>query len=296
LAKLPVYKILATVSRRAAQTRVVEAGRAPVATQSSSPHGVGLAAGDDSDLKRRVVLQLFPVTRQSLVLQSRSPDERVRSRAFAALTAAYWRPVYKYLRVKWRASVEDAQDLAQSFFLADSTRRLMTTYDARRARFRTYLRTCLDGFVANERKSAGRLKRGGDAQVVSLELKTAEAELGPQEFQAGSDLEALFYREWVRSLFGLAVDAFRDRARAEGKDLPFVLFERYDLAEQSSPEKPTYADLADQFGIPVTQVTNHLAFARRQFREIVLEKLAQLCSSEEEFREEARDLLGIDPQ
>jgi vacuolar-type H+-ATPase subunit H len=48
-------------------------------------------------------------------------------------------------------------------------------------------------------------------------------------------------------------------------------------------------------GIAETQVTNHLAWARREFRRLVLEALEEATGSEEEFRAEARQLLGIDP-
>ena len=52
---------------------------------------------------------------------------------------------------------------------------------------------------------------------------------------------------------------------------------------------------AAEFGIPVTQVTNYLAFARRELRRLVLERLQTLCATDEEFRLEARDFLGVDP-
>ena len=70
------------------------------------------------------------------------------------------------------------------------------------------------------------------------------------------------------------------------------LFERYDL-ENSDP-KPSYADLAKEFGLPPTDVTNYLAFARREFRRCVLDQLREMTASEEEFRREARVLLGVD--
>jgi len=43
-------------------------------------------------------------------------------------------------------------------------------------------------------------------------------------------------------------------------------------------------------------VTNELAWARRAFREIVLDLLREVCATDDEFRAEARDLLGIDPR
>ena len=40
-------------------------------------------------------------------------------------------------------------------------------------------------------------------------------------------------------------------------------------------------------------VTNYLAAARRKFRELVLAGLRDLTATEEEFRAEARALLGV---
>jgi hypothetical protein len=59
--------------------------------------------------------------------------------------------------------------------------------------------------------------------------------------------------------------------------------------------RPTYAGLAGELGIPVTQVTNFLALARREFRAIVLEQIRELSVDEVEFRDEARALLGWSP-
>ena len=45
-----------------------------------------------------------------------STDSEVRADAFQTLVAAYWKPVYKYLRIRWQRSDEDAKDLTQEFF------------------------------------------------------------------------------------------------------------------------------------------------------------------------------------
>jgi RNA polymerase sigma factor (sigma-70 family) len=237
----------------------------------------------------------FPLTRRSVVRAAASADPETRQRAFDALVAAYWKPVYKYLRLKWSASGEDAEDLTQGFFARAIEKGFFDRFDPARARFRTYLRACLDGFVANERQSAGRLKRGGGAEHVSLDFGGAEAELARQGPSESADVEEYFHREWVRSLFGLAVEALRRRCTEAGKDVHFALFERYDLDGPDAAARPSYADLAREMGIPETQVTNHLAWARREFRRLVLEALEEATGSEEEFRTEARQLLGIDP-
>jgi eukaryotic-like serine/threonine-protein kinase len=60
----------------------------------------------------------FPLTRRSVVIAAGDADPEVRRQAQGALVASYWRPVYKYLRVKWREDREDAEDLTQGFFAA----------------------------------------------------------------------------------------------------------------------------------------------------------------------------------
>ena len=131
---------------------------------------------------------------------------------------------------------------------------------------------------------------------MSLDFAGAEAELLRHGTGGELDLDEYFHREWVRALFDLAIGDLRRWCAAAGKEVHFRLFERYDLEGPDAPERPTYAQLAAEHGIPATQVTNHLAAVRRELRRLVLERLRELTGSEEEFRAEARSVLGIDPQ
>ena len=242
----------------------------------------------------------FPATRHSVVAGIASSDVQTRRIAFDALVAAYWRPVYKYIRMKWHAERDDAADLTQEFFARAYEKGSLGRFDSGRARFRTFLRVCLDGFVANEQKAASRIKRGGDVSFVPLDFAAAENELAAhpnvragESAVAGVDDDALFRREWVRALFTDAVSSLRASCEAAGKEKQFAVFERYDL-DDSVNGRPTYADLGAELGVPVTQVTNYLAFARRELRRLVLERLEELCATDEEFKLEARELLGVD--
>jgi RNA polymerase sigma factor (sigma-70 family) len=239
----------------------------------------------------------FPETRYSVVRalgDAGEIDPEVRRQAFAALAESYWKPVYKYLRVKWRAESEDAADLTQGFFTHALEKGTFGAYDPSRARFRTFLRTCLDHFAASERKAARREKRGGGAKPLSFDFLGAEAELARQGAVQETDMEEYFHREWVRSLFALAVEDLRARCAAAGKSARFALFERYDLEESPSGERWTYARLGEAVGMSAVQVTNELAAARRDFRRFVLARLAELTASEAELRAEARLVLGIE--
>ena len=236
---------------------------------------------------------IFPATRWSAIVALRSDEAGERSRAIEAVVATYWKPVYKYLRIKWGKSNEDAKDLTQGFFAKAIEKEFFSGYDPQKARFRTFLRACLDGFVANENKAAGRLKRGGAAQILSLDFESAEGELQHAEIPAAQALDEYFEKEWIRSLFALTIERLDAECKSQGKEIHFRLFQKYDLDE--GPEnKPSYEQLAEEFELSISKVTNYLAFTRREFRRIVLEKVRELTASDEEFRDEARQLLGVE--
>jgi len=119
----------------------------------------------------------FPATHWSAARVARSDDPADRNRALEAIIAAYWKPIYKYLRIRWGKSNEDAKDLTQAFFTRLIEKEYLSDFDPSKARLRTFLRVCVDHFVANEAKAASRLKRGGSAQHVSLDFDAAETEL-----------------------------------------------------------------------------------------------------------------------
>jgi RNA polymerase sigma factor (sigma-70 family) len=227
----------------------------------------------------------FPSTRRSVVLALASADEAERTRAFDTLVACYWKPLYKLARVAWRRSREDAEDLTQSFFTRAFEKESLVSYDAAKASFRTFLRLLFDRHASNEWKAGQRIKRGGSE--VHLDFESAEAEIGT--VQAGVSPEEYFHREWVRSVFALAVSRLKERAEAEGKHVAFAIFEAYDLDDDRGV---SYRELATRFDLPETQVTNHLSLMRRRFREVVLDALREVTATDAEFRAEAKSLLG----
>jgi DNA-directed RNA polymerase specialized sigma24 family protein len=231
----------------------------------------------------------LPVTRHSILAAVRSDDAEIRRGGFESLVAVYWKPIYKYLRMKWGASSDEASDATQEFFARAIEKHFFDGYDPSRARFRTFLRICLDRFVANERKAAGRLKRGGGAVTVPLDFETAEGELRHHDVAVPSDLDDYFHHEWVRSLLTLAIDDLRAEYLAAGKAIQFEVFRRYDV--EPPDESTTYASIARELGVAPTDVTNHLSAARKVFRRILLERLRAVCGEGDEFEAEARQLL-----
>ena len=237
----------------------------------------------------------FPDTRGSLVAAVRSPDEATRARALSTLAEAYWKPIYTYVRLHFGRSHDEAADLTQDFFARLVEKPLLERFDPRKARLRTYLRLAVDGLVANDFQFRSRLKRGGDRRILSLDFDAVRREVEEHRNAGELSPEDLFEREWVRSVFSMAVERFRKTCARDGKELRFALFSAYDLEGDAAVERLRYEDLARRFDTSAVDVTNQLAAARRDFRRIVLELLRELTVSDAEFRLEARALLGIEP-
>jgi RNA polymerase sigma factor (sigma-70 family) len=224
------------------------------------------------------------------VQAAQSEDPAARSLAIEAITAAYWKPVYKYVRMKWTISSENAADFTQEFFTRLLEKEFLDSYDSSKGRLRTFLRTCADRLFLNQTRASERLKRGGGCAHLPLDFAEAEQELASAP---GSESpEDYFEQEWVRSLFILGLERLQANCESRGKLLQFQLFARCDLSDVDP--KPSYAQLAREFGLAVTDVTNYLAFARREFRRSVLDQLREMTSSEQEFRREAQALLGVE--
>jgi RNA polymerase sigma factor (sigma-70 family) len=215
---------------------------------------------------------VFPSTQVSLIAAAGSG---LAADALERVVAVYWKPVYRFIRLKFGRDNEDAKDLTQSFFANALERDFLARFDPTKASFRTYIRMAVERFASNQHAAAQRQKRGGDVEFEPVEDQAVSTE-SPED---------VFEREWRRQLFALALDDLRAHCEASGKQLPYRIFEAYDLAEEA---RPSYADLARQFEIAETSVTNHLAWARRMLRGLVTDRLSGVTSSEPELRKEMR--------
>jgi RNA polymerase sigma factor (sigma-70 family) len=216
----------------------------------------------------------FPSTQVSL-LQAATAGGALTAEAMERIAELYWKPVYRFVRYKFRQSNEDAKDLTQSFFASAIERDFFQRFDPARASFRTYVRMAVERFAANEYTAAQRLKRGGGVEFEAVDEQAASSE-SPEE---------IFEREWRRQLLALALDDLRAECERTGKASQWAVFKAYDLAEG---ERPSYAELGARHGVRETQVTNYLAWARRTLRALVEVRLRGVTAGERELREEMR--------
>jgi len=227
----------------------------------------------------------FPTTRWSLILGSRQGAE-ARREALEALFAAYWKPLYFYLRRKG-LRVEAAEDAVQGLFAQLLERDFLERLDPARGRFRSYLKTAADHYLVNLHEKDAALKRGGDLRFVSLDVVLAERDL-PGAPERPDDA---YDREWAlevmeRALARLRRD-FEDGTRRGRVDVVLRFF--------SLESAPPYAEAAAASGMSVSQFKAALHRARRRFREILREEVASTVddpTQAEAELQELRRLLG----
>lgn len=206
----------------------------------------------------------FPETHWALLdgLRESGADARETLETLALL---YWRPVYFYIRRRWRLPNEEAKDLTQTFFLRLLESRTIERANPERGRFRTFLRTCLENMLRNEYQSARARKRGGDRTAVPLE-SVEEARDGRNE--AGGRLDA----EWTRQAIHGALSRLREVLWFEGKAVQFQVFIEHEMPED---RPPSYQTLAEKYGVPVTTITNYLHRVKRRLRDVMMEMMQE---------------------
>src|ERR1700747_530403 len=116
---------------------------------------------------------LFHTTRWTLVMASAHDQSQTGRAALAALCQIYWYPLYAFARRRGY-SPPDAQDLTQGFFLHILEHRALCGVDRLKGKFRSFLLASFQNYLSVETHRAHRLKRGGQCQVISLDLETAE--------------------------------------------------------------------------------------------------------------------------
>jgi RNA polymerase sigma factor (sigma-70 family) len=242
----------------------------------------------------------FPRTRWSLVARVVQPGSRAgsstRRHALEELVAAYWRPVYRSLRVKHRRHREEAEDLTQAFFLELLEKRTLERFvaDPQAGRFRGLMRSLLERFVSTADRNARRKKRGGDAPHIPLDPAMVEAIEG-RIVGAPAQEEDPFDLEWRATIIDQAIADLANEARTPGARRRLEVFLAYEVEPANDDQRPTYGELARKLDCKPHDVKNDLVAARRRFAELVLERIRDDVRDEAEAREELRTLFGVQP-
>ena len=231
---------------------------------------------------------VFATTHWSVVLTAARGDLPHAADALAKLCQVYWYPLYAYVRRRG-CSPEDAQDATQSFFARILRGDLLPRASAQRGRFRSFLLTSLQNFLADEHDRASARKRGGGEPLVSLDGLDGEARYALEPADPASP-DQLFERRWATRVLEEAWTVLQAEYAAEGKGELFGELRRFNSAEE---EAPAYAEVAGRLGMPENTVKSLVHRLRQRYRALLRTEIARTVADPSEVDAEIRDLLRI---
>lgn len=206
----------------------------------------------------------FPPTLWGQVLAAQDPSDPNHRSALDDLIRAYWKPVYAYVRFQWSKDNEKAKDHTQAFFTALIEKDFLKDVDPSKGNFRAFLKAALKHFLLKRKRDEGRLKRGGGVVQVPFEDAQEQPGIGGDPAQ---DAEDAFDRAWRKSILEQGIRELKQELMASGRAAQWQIFEAGVLGDQEP--RPTYEQMAERFGIKVTDVANHLHAVRKRFRDVL---------------------------
>jgi RNA polymerase sigma-70 factor (ECF subfamily) len=217
----------------------------------------------------------FETTQWSLVSAAGQDEER--RDALERLYRTYCSPVYSFLRRRGY-SRQDAQDLTQDFFIHLVQKNAFSRADPTRGKFRTFLLGSLEFFIQHVSRRARAEKRGGQANLVFLDDKAAEAQY--QLADPGLTAEQVFDARWAGTLIEGAVTRLKTEMERAGKR---ELFDQL-LGFIVGGEDSSYFEVGQRTGLTIAATKAAIYRLRERYRELLRAEVARTVTSPADFR------------
>ena len=240
---------------------------------------------ESSDLLRRGDNQ-FHTTQWSLVLRAGQREDTQAQAALAELCERYWYPLYAYVRRQGHQPAE-ASDLTQSFFLRLLEQHGLSLADSERGRFRSFLLSAMNHFIANHWRAERTQKRGG-GKIASLSMNFDDGESRySHEPSHEETAERIFERRWALTMLERAFVALREELSAAGKLNQFETLKVFlDDAANAS-----YAQAAATLRMSEVAVRVAVHRLRDKYRHHLRSEVAQTVESTADIDQELAALL-----
>lgn len=231
--------------------------------------------------------RFFATTHWSQVTAAGEGGSEPAQRALETLCHAYWYPIYVYVRRKGHGP-DDAQDLTQEFFAQLIAKEHLRLADREKGKFRTFLLTALDYFLAREWSRAHRQKRGGQFTFISLDQQAPEERyrLEPADNETP---EKKFLRNWVLTVLKQAMAALQSECESSGKG---DLFREVKGLLTGEGNVVAYAEMGRRLAMTEGAMYVAVHRLRQRYGELLRHEIAQTVSRPEEIDEEMRYLLS----
>lgn len=207
--------------------------------------------------------------------------------ALETLCRAYRHPVYAYVRRKGYQP-EEAQDLTQEFFAWLIAKAHFRQADRAKGKFRGFLLSRLDYFLAREWTRARRQKRGGRFTFISLDGHPPEDRYR-FEVAEHETPETIYIRQWALALLKQAMNALEAECGTNGKAALFVEAKHLLSGERDGC---TYAQISRTLGMGEGAARVAVHRLRQRYGELLRQEVAHTVCGDEEVDEELRFLIG----
>jgi RNA polymerase sigma-70 factor (ECF subfamily) len=229
----------------------------------------------------------FPTTQWSRVLAAGDHADPAARGALAELCAAYWYPLYTFVRRKGYPP-DEAADLVQGTFLALLDRDGLAAVALHRGRFRSFLLAVCRNHLADCRDRDRAAKRGGGRVAVLFDRLAAEGRY-TGEPASTMTAERLFERRWATRLLEHAVARLEAESTAAGKG---VLVSRLLPTLTGGRGEVPLAAIAAELGMTEGAVKMAASRLRKRYGEILREEIGRTVDDPADVEEEVRDLFA----
>ena len=245
-------------------------------------------SGTHDELSSAPASAQFATTHWSVVLAAGERELPQAAQALEKLCRTYWYPLYVYVRRQGN-SPEDAQDLTQDFFSRLLEKNYLAKADRDRGKFRTFLLGSLKNFLVNEWKRAGRLKRGGGVEFVSIDANVAEDRYATEPSDE-SNPDAAYEQRWAVTLIEQVLAALRQEFNAADKARLFEELKGFIWGDKSTA---SYVEIAGHLNLTEGTVKVAVHRLRQRFRELLRAEVAHTVARPEDIDGELRHLIAV---
>jgi RNA polymerase sigma factor (sigma-70 family) len=229
----------------------------------------------------------FPTTHWSQVVAAGNASTPEARAALAALCAAYWYPLYAFVRRRGHDS-HSAEDIVQGFFAALLEKDGLTSVDRTKGRFRSFMVASCSHFLANRLDYERALKRGRDEVIVPIDRLAAETRYGREPVH---DLtpDRLFDRRWATTLLDHVLARLEAEMCSAGKERQFEVLRP---ALLGSSEKIAYARVAELLGCSEGAARAAAHRLRARYRALLRTEVARTLDDSSTVDDEIRELFA----
>lgn len=237
-------------------------------------------------------VEAFLTTHWSVIDKIAADDDTPNHALINELLKKYWKPVYCFLRRKGYDN-EQAKDLTQGFFVeVVLNRELIKRADSSRGRFRTFLLSALEQYLARlYRKETARKRIPKDKllkleQIDPAELPEPVGELTPEES---------FNYAWVSQLLDKVLAEVEAKCHTDDKTLHWQVF--HDKVLQPIMENthaPSLTEICNKYGIEgERKASNMIVTVDRRFQAALKRHLRRSVTGDAEVDEDLQELMKI---